>query len=85
MVEFLPLDAPLAQWIAAVQSKLEQLPLDPTEAVRRMQASDFSVDQCLRRLCAIYCGKPLDHLEMTRAADGTCSTGHVADGPQCIR
>jgi glycosyltransferase involved in cell wall biosynthesis len=56
MVEFLPLDAPLAQWIAAVQAKLEQQPLNPTEAVRRMQASDFSVDQCLKKLCGIYGG-----------------------------
>ncbi len=58
MVEFLPLDAPPPRWIAAIQSKLNQPRLNPTEAVARLQASDFSVEQSLQKLCAIYRGEP---------------------------
>ena len=50
MVEFLPLDAPLARWIPRFNAKLQQPPLNRTEAVRCMQASDFSVDQSLQTI-----------------------------------
>ena len=58
MVELLSLHVPLAQWVAAVQSKLNQPRLNPLEAVVRLQASDFSVEQSLQKLCAVYRGEP---------------------------
>jgi len=78
MVEFLSLGAPLAQWVAAVQAKLNQPRLSPIEAVPQLQASDFSVERCLQRLCAIYRGATAPNVAVAVAPDGQISNLHTA-------